>query len=121
MNGSALTRRAMLAGATAAGAALLAACGGAAGTAGGSEKSPVEGVKATGTINWSFWAVSQEQADNMLARVSDFNKTHPDVKVEALWVLNGDYRAKIISLISAGTPPDCTQVDAYDMPAFVAQ
>src|SRR5262245_23608771 len=115
------SRRAILGSIAGSLALLAAACGGAARTTGGLEKSPVEGVKATGTISWSFWAVSQEQADNMLARVSEFNKTHPEVKVEALWLLNADYRSKIISLISAGTPPELTQVDAYDMAGFVAQ
>ena len=75
--------------------------------------------KAQRTITWSFWAVSQEQADNGLARVKDFNTAHPDVKVEAIFVQNGDYRSKIVSLISAGQPPTLTQVDAYDMPFFV--
>ena len=71
------------------------------------------------TIVWSFWAVSQEQADNTLTRVKDFNLTHPNIKVQALFVQNGDYRAKISSLISGGTPPQFTQVDAYDMAYFV--
>ena len=78
-------------------------------------------AKAGRTIVWSFWAVSQEQADNTLERVKDFNLTHPDIKVQALFVQNGDYRAKIISLISGGTPPQLTQVDAYDMAYFVQQ
>ncbi|GEM_PF-1020972 len=77
------------------------------------------GGTAQRTITWSFWAVSQEQADNMLARVKDFNTAHPDVKVEAIFVQNGDYRSKVVSLISAATPPTLTQVDAYDMPYFV--
>jgi len=102
------------------GGLLAAACGTAGGT-GASERSPIEGVKPTGTINWSFWAVSQEQADNQLAQVKAFNAQQPDVKVEAIWVLSGDYRSKIIALISAGTPPELTQVDAYDMSSFVAQ
>jgi len=114
-----VTRRALLSMA-AVGGLLSAACG-VAGGSGATEKSPIEGVKPTGTINWSFWAVSQEQADNQLAQVKAFNAQQPDVKVEAIWVLSGDYRSKIISLISAGTPPELTQVDAYDMSSFVSQ
>jgi multiple sugar transport system substrate-binding protein len=86
-----------------------------------SERSPLEGVKPGGKITWSFWAVSQEQADNTLARIAEFNQQNPHIQVEALWVSWGEYRSKIISLISAGTPPELTQVDAYDMPAFVEQ
>jgi multiple sugar transport system substrate-binding protein len=100
----------------------------AAATSAGSTTAPVgatpsapAAAKGGRTIVWSFWAVSQEQADNTLARVKDFNLTHPDITVQALFVQNGDYRGKIISLISAGTPPQLTQVDAYDMPYFVQQ
>ncbi len=115
-----LSRRIALAHLAAGGVLAAAACGGA-GSSTATERSPIEGIKPAGTVTWSFWAVSQEQADNMLARVRDFNNAHPEIKVEALWVLNADYRSKIIALISAGTPPEVTQVDAYDMPAFVAQ
>jgi ABC-type glycerol-3-phosphate transport system substrate-binding protein len=101
-------------------AACAAACGAQTGGV-TTERSPLEGVKPAGSISWSFWAVSQEQADNQLNRVKDFNAANPGIQVEAIWLLNADYRSKIISLISAGTPPEVTQVDAYDMPAFVSQ
>ena len=115
-----VTRRRALGGAAVMGGGLVAAACGAP-AASPAERSPIEGVPPAGTINWSFWAVSQEQADNTLARVKEFNAQNPNVKVEAIWVLSGDYRSKIIALISAGTPPELTQVDAYDMPAFVEQ
>jgi ABC-type glycerol-3-phosphate transport system substrate-binding protein len=80
----------------------------------------VEGLKPGGTVSWSFWAVSQEQADNNLARVKEFNDQNPGVKVEAIFGPSGTpYKQKIVSLMSAGTPPEVMQVDAYWMPEFV--
>jgi len=119
MKGPLLTRRSILGSAAAGGAALLAACGGAANST-ASEKSPIEGIKPGGTISWSFWAVSQEQADNNLARLKEFNDQNPTVKVEAIFGPAGTpYKQKVIGLMSAGTPPELMQVDAYWMPEFV--
>jgi ABC-type glycerol-3-phosphate transport system substrate-binding protein len=117
----ALTRRTVAGGlAGMGGLAFAAACG--AGGGGTTDKSPIEGLKPGGTISWSFWAVSQEQADNTLARVKDFNSQNPGTKVEAIFGPSGaPYKQKIISLMSAGTPPECMQVDAYWMPEFVKQ
>ena len=101
------------------GASLAAACGA---SGGATEKSPVEGLKPGGTVSWSFWAVSQEQADNNLARVKEFNDQNPGVKVEAIFGPSGTpYKQKVVSLMSAGTPPEVMQVDAYWMPEFVQQ
>lgn len=117
-----LTRRA-LANALAGGVLFQSACTRLTGPSkqGEGERSPLVGVNPGGKITWSFWAVSQEQADNTLARIAEFNKQNPHIQVEALWTAFGEYRSKIISMISAGIPPELTQVDAYDMPAFVEQ
>jgi len=102
-------------------AALAAACGATAGSQ-STDKSPIGGIKPGGTISWSFWAVSQEQADNNLARLKEFNDANPTVKVEAIFGPSGaPYKQKVIGLMSAGTPPECMQVDAYWMPEFVAK
>ncbi len=115
-----VTRRVVLGATAATGGTVFAAACGASG--GATDKSPIEGVKPGGTISWSFWAVSQEQADNTLARVKDFNDQNPGVKVEAIFGPSGTpYKQKVISLMSAGTPPECMQVDAYWMPEFVQQ
>jgi multiple sugar transport system substrate-binding protein len=111
-----VSRRVVLGGATG-GAALLAAACGARATPG--ERSPVEGVTPGGKITWSFWAVSKEQADAALARIKDFHTQQPGIQVEAFYTEWGVYREKITAMISAGNPPEVTQVDAYWMPWFV--
>jgi ABC-type glycerol-3-phosphate transport system substrate-binding protein len=99
------------------GAVFAAACGAQAGSTG--EKSPVGDAKAGGKITWSFWAVSKEQADNALNRLKEFHAQNPNIQVEAFYTEFGVYREKIVSMVSAGTPPEVTQVDAYWMPSFV--
>ena len=100
------TRRSFLGSVAAlSGATLAAACGA---SGGATEKSPVEGLKPGGTVFWSFWAVSQEQADNNLARVKDFNDQNPGVKVEAIFGPSGTpYKQKVVSLMSAGPAVWC--------------
>jgi multiple sugar transport system substrate-binding protein len=99
------------------GTVVATACGTGAGSSG--EQSPIGNAKPGGKITWSFWTVSQEQADNALNRLKEFHVQYPNITVEALWTPWGEYRAKIVSLVSAGTPPELMQVDAYWMPDFV--
>jgi multiple sugar transport system substrate-binding protein len=115
----AVPRRGFL-GATAAvgGAAFGAACGAARAP---TERNPIADGKPGGKITWSFWTVSQEQADNALNRLKEFHAKNPNIEVEALWTPFAEYRAKVVSLVSAGTPPELMQVDAYWMPDFVSR
>src|SRR5689334_7398717 len=105
----------------AAGAPALAAACTAGGAGGAAERSPAEGQQPGGKITWSFWAVSQEQADNALARLQEFKARNPGIQVDAYYTAFDVYREKIVSMVSAGTPPEVTQVDAYWMPGFVQQ
>jgi multiple sugar transport system substrate-binding protein len=120
VNRSKTTRRSMLGGTGAlGGAALAAACGAPGGQP--AERSAAGDAKPGGKITWSFWAVSQEQADNALNRLKEFHAQNPNIKVEAFYTDFAAYREKIVSMVTAGTPPEVTQVDAYWMPAFVQQ
>ena len=117
-----LTRRSVLhagAGALLGGAALVAAgCGPTPGP--GSTGGPGAGGKPAGKITWSFWAVSQEQADSILARLKEFQAEFPEIQVEASFSsAGGPYRERILSMVTAGTPPEVMQVDAFSMAEFV--
>ena len=89
-----VSRRAFLGSATAGSVVFAAACGAGGSTA---EKSPIGDAKPGGKITWSFWTVSQEQADNALARLKEFHAKNPNIKVEALWTPFAEYRAKVVS------------------------
>lgn len=111
-----ISRRAVLGTLATGGALLAAACGRAA----PAEKSPA--VKAGGKITWSFWAVSQEQADGILARLKEFHGERPGIQVEAMYSSAGvPYREKILAMVTAGTPPEVMQVDSFFMPEFVSK
>jgi multiple sugar transport system substrate-binding protein len=114
------TRRACLGTAGGAGAAFVAACGAPAAPAAPAERSPIEGIRPGGGITWSLWAISQERADGYLVQLKDFT-AQTGIQVEMLWTDSGVYRDKIVSLLSAGTPPELMQVDAYWMAGFVQQ
>jgi multiple sugar transport system substrate-binding protein len=113
------TRRGFLGTAAAAGGAVFAAACGAGG--GTTETSPIGDAKPGGKITWSFWTVSQEQADNALNRLKEFHAQNSNIQVEALWTPFAEYRAKVVSLVSAGSAPELMQVDAYWMPDFVSR
>jgi ABC-type glycerol-3-phosphate transport system substrate-binding protein len=111
-----ITRRAL--GRSAAGGLLAAACGA---QSVPTERSPIEGIRPGGKITWAVWAVSQEIADNYHARLREFMAQYPGIQVEILWTAFAVYRDKIVSLLSAGTPPELLQSDSYWMAAFVQQ
>ena len=115
------SRRALMGAAAAAAASatgiLAAACG--VQDAGGPTSAGA--VKPSGKVTWSFWAVSQEQADGILAGIKQFQTEFPDVQVEASFVASAAYRDRMLSLVTAGTPPEVMQLQADMMPDYVAK
>ncbi|HEX2037939.1 MAG TPA: sugar ABC transporter substrate-binding protein [Chloroflexota bacterium] len=115
-----ISRRAVLRPVAATGVTLLgAACGGQGPS--GTGPSPAADSRPGGKIVWSFWAVSQEQSDAAMARIKDFTVQNPTIQVEPFYTDWAAYREKITAMISAATPPELMQVDAYWMPTFVEQ
>ena len=80
-------------------AALLAAC---AKKATEPVSVPTEATEPVTITYWHGWAVEHEKAA-MEAAVDLFNKSHPNIKVEAV---SGKTNDQVLTAISGGTPPD---------------
>jgi multiple sugar transport system substrate-binding protein len=107
---------------TAAGASLLCltlitACGSSASTpaASGSQPSKSFGVNATGTVN--FWARSSTSSVSV-AMVSQFNATHPGLKVDLHLMAESSMPTELATAIRAGSQPDLVGLDDVYVPPF---
>src|SRR5262245_32400044 len=97
-----LTRRAHLRAAGGAGLAVTtAACGGA-----GQTSSPPPLVQAPTQITWTFWSTPENMTYfETVGRT--FEQKLPQVQVQLTPVNpSGEYEAKIVTMVSGGTPPD---------------
>jgi len=92
-------------------AMLLSACGSSvpnssadtsAGTTG--QSSAQEGTGQT-EISFSFWG-NQEEIDNKLALVAEFEKQNPDIKIKPVYTDGGQYQTKLQTWFSSGDTPD---------------
>jgi multiple sugar transport system substrate-binding protein len=105
-----LTRRRMvvMAGAGGAAGALLAACG-APGTAGPESRTA---KKISGTlVYWPEGGENNASYQAWVARIADFQKAHPEAKVEMTVQQNRD--ASLVTTVAAGTPPDLSVHDRF--------
>jgi len=75
------------------------------------------GVGATGTVQ--FWNRSATCGDNLCTILaSDFNKTHPGLKVVVSQTCPNCDTDKLATAIRAGDPPDVVGLNDIDVPAF---
>ncbi len=92
--------------------ALLAGCGENAATNGG------EGVVSISV--WHPWGGSQKE--RLAEVVEEFNKSHPNIKVRAVFTPNDlDSNQKFFTSVAANKPPDATFVDGPQVAAWAEQ
>lgn len=90
------------------GATSLAACG-APGASGPGTKSA---AKITGTLTyWPEGGENNASYQAWVARIADFQKAHPEAKVEMTVTESRD--TKLVTAVAAGTPPDVSVHDRY--------
>jgi len=111
-----LRARAQVLGAMVAAAALaLAACGNSGGSSSTTSSPKTFGVNATGTVH--FWARQATQGPAK-ALVTQFNKTHPKLKVVLHLTPPNDDTSQLATSIRAGNPPDVVGLNDIDVPTF---
>jgi multiple sugar transport system substrate-binding protein len=104
-------RRVLGAGVAAVGAAALAACGGPGGGAGAGGQTA---KSITGTlVYWPEGGQTNASYQAWVARIADFQKAHPEAKVEMIETQDRD--AKLVTAVAAGTPPDVSVFDRYQI------
>jgi multiple sugar transport system substrate-binding protein len=107
-----MTRRRLFAATGAAGGTVvLAACGAAGGEAGAGGKNA---KSITGTLTyWPEGGQTNASYQAWVARIADFQKAHPEAKVEMTETQDRD--AKLVTAVAAGTPPDVSVFDRYQI------
>lgn len=93
-------------------AALLAGCG---------EKAASNGENGVVSISvWHPWGGSQKE--RLAEVVEEFNKSHPNIKVRAVFTPNDlDSNQKFFTSVAANKPPDATFVDGPQVAAWAEQ
>src|SRR6266542_4199764 len=101
------TRRALLAGASAASGLALAACGS---RSGPSEGAPAPGAPGPATVSFAFWG-SEERAD-LVARevVPLFKSRYPQIDLQLVHNPT-QHKQKLVTMFAGGTPPDVPAID----------
>lgn len=69
-------------------------------------------AKKTKLVFWHPFGPG-DVGDATNAVVADFEKTHPNVKVEQLYISWGDFDTKLMSAITGGKPPDVVIIDRF--------
>jgi multiple sugar transport system substrate-binding protein len=108
---------------------ILAACAGGQATqppAAATQPAPVEEktvppapAGATKISYWHFWGGRWGEFQQQI--VDDFNKEQDKIFVEVLIVPWGDLNPKLLTAISAGTPPDCAVIGRSGVAAWALQ
>lgn len=85
--------------------------------AGGSKEAASEdGVV---TIKYAFWGNPDSiGVENDI--IQEFEKTHPNIKIEPVVAGYGDYHSKLMTMISGGMAPDVMRIDSLYFQDFVA-
>jgi multiple sugar transport system substrate-binding protein len=111
-----VSRRAVVGGGLAGGAALaLAACG--AGGSGGDGKPPAAAINASGTVKYFNWG--NAFSDGIENKVIDaFHQKQSKIKVEFTNSV-ADHFTKLQAALAGGDPPDTALVDGYDIRALI--
>lgn len=86
-------------------AVLLAGCG-------GKENTDTPAEDGTVTIKFSAWDEISEDIFN------EFNKEHPEIKVEYIRIPGDDYSQKVSQMIAGNTAPDVMLTFETDLPKF---
>src|SRR5687767_3274792 len=121
MAGTGATRRAIVrsaAGIPLAGATILAAACGAAGT-GSSAGSGAPATSGPVTIYWSAWGTG-ERVDQYKGQAERFTKANPNIKVEFIPQSGTDYNVQITTLLASNTQLDVARLDGYFISSYVA-
>lgn len=92
-------------------ASALVGCGNAGGTQTAGAKNEEGGQGGDEQITLSFYAwLDEEEMFNEMIQV--YEKSHPNVKIEAQYVASADYETKLITAFSGGADIDCFAVAA---------
>src|SRR5690242_18748188 len=75
--------------------------------------------KAT-TVTLNGWQVSPAEETKLQSVVSDFNRTHSNIKID-YQSITGDYQAQMLAKFAARKPPDVFYVDVADIRDWVGQ
>lgn len=75
-------------------------------------------VLAQTTITWSTW-LGGDQLAVLEARIREFERLNPDIKVEILSFAGEDYKAKLLAMMATGNPPDVAHTVIYDAEFFI--
>jgi multiple sugar transport system substrate-binding protein len=96
-----VSRRGVLAGASAAGALLLAACGGTA------TQAPSTAELKPSSIIWTSWATAGPELERVQEQQKGFASVAPQIKVDVQNTPSGaEYYTKLFAQLSSGTGPD---------------
>lgn len=75
-------------------------------------------AEETTTIQYAFWgnptAIGVEKDI-----IDEFEKTHPNIKVNPIAVAYNDYHTKLLTLFAGGQAPDVMRIDSYFFPDFM--
>ncbi|WP_206919294.1 ABC transporter substrate-binding protein [Alicyclobacillus suci] len=76
-------------------------------------------------VTITFWyGVGDTLSTDIQQMVSEFNKTHPNIKVVATYQGSysggGEEQQKLLAAIKAGDPPDIAQIEVHAMPLFAS-
>src|SRR5436190_6728881 len=72
------------------------------------------------TVTLNGWQVSPAEETKLQKVVSDFNRTHPNIKIDYS-AITGDYQAQMLAKFAARKPPDVFYVDVADIRDWVGQ
>ncbi|WP_200905845.1 ABC transporter substrate-binding protein [Caloranaerobacter sp. TR13] len=72
----------------------------------------------TVTITLGGWASSPAETDLLDAQIKEFEKTHPNIKIEKQ-VITGDYLQQMQARIASKTEPDVYYLDVSQAPTFI--
>lgn len=69
-------------------------------------------------LQWSTW-LGGDQLSVLTARTNEFEKQNPDLEVEMLSYAGTDYKAKLLTMVAAGSAPDVAHSVVYDAPFYI--
>lgn len=87
------------------------------GFAGGASAAAIDDGPATGELQ--IW-IGGAEGDKLPAFLADFEKANPDLKVEVTQIPEGEFDAKLLTAIAAGTVPDLVRLYSQSQASLMA-